>query len=329
MEINGVPDVPVDVRTELESYEWERPRWLDEKLIACSPFRQDSTPSFYVWLRDVPEFNARAGYWGDSGGVEYQRGNFVTLLAYLRGETEDETARYLLDKYAPGWDGDFRNIEFDFSWIPAKKEKRRQPLPLSTLKPYMFRHPYLGRRGISEAVQRAMRIGYDRETREVIIPWFNYRGELVQIKRRSVRSKFFRFLPMSEGGFPVRELVYAIDVIYRKGLDYAVVTEAEIDALYAMTCGFPAIAVGGARFSREKADVIRRSPLRRLIIAADNDDAGRRLEQEIVSRLAGEVDLWKVRLPEGCKDLNDVRDPGEVSRILKNAKRVEQNIVIL
>src|SRR5690606_28011578 len=98
MEINGVPDVPVDVRTELESYEWERPRWLDEKLIACSPFRQDSTPSFYVWLRDVPEFNARAGYWGDSGGVEYQRGNFVTLLAYLRGETEDETARYLLDK---------------------------------------------------------------------------------------------------------------------------------------------------------------------------------------------------------------------------------------
>jgi hypothetical protein len=330
LEINGVEDVPVNVREELEAFEWEQARgWGTDKLIACSPFRQDSTPSFYVWLEDNPVFNARAGYWGDSGGSEYVRGDFLTLLSFLRQETREETAQYLLDKYAPGWDGNLRNIELNFSWLTVDGKRKREPLPLSTIEPYMFRHPYLGERGISEPVQRATRIGYDKEAQAVVIPWFNSRGELVQIKRRSVKSKFFRYLSMKEGGYPVRELLYGIDIIHRKNLDYAVITEAEIDALYAMTAGVPAIAVGGSKFSKEKADLIRRSPLRKLIIATDNDDAGRTLEEQIIKRLNGQVDLWRLRLPEGCKDLNDIQDLGKLSHILKNPERVNWSLVWL
>ncbi|OYD08580.1 toprim domain-containing protein [Paludifilum halophilum] len=328
MELNGVEDIAVNVREELESFEWEQARgWETDKLIACSPFRQDSTPSFYVWLEDSPVFRAKAGYWGDSGGSEYERGDFITLLSFLRQETREETAQYLLDKYAPGWDGDFRNIEFDFTWIQAGQAGKRPPIPLSYLDPYKFRHPYLERRGVTERVQRAMQVGYDRDKKAVTIPWFNGRGELVQVKRRSVTSKFFRFLSMEEGGHPVRELLYGIDVIHRKELDCAVITEAEIDALYAMSSGFPAIAVGGAKFSKEKAALIKRSPLRKLVIAADNDMTGQALEEQIIKRLSGQVGLWRVRLPKGYKDLNDVKEPEALSCLLQKPERVSWRLV--
>lgn len=42
--------VNIDIKTELEEFDFRNARWSDDKLIACSPFRQDSTPSFFVTL---------------------------------------------------------------------------------------------------------------------------------------------------------------------------------------------------------------------------------------------------------------------------------------
>ncbi|ARW46031.1 hypothetical protein S100141_04811 [Bacillus licheniformis] len=50
--LNGRP-VDVDIRYELEQFEWTRPTWTDERLLAASPFRYDRTPSFYVYLDDT------------------------------------------------------------------------------------------------------------------------------------------------------------------------------------------------------------------------------------------------------------------------------------
>src|SRR5690606_7542370 len=86
---------PADIRTELGQYAWRRATWMDEKLVACSPFRADHTPSFYVFLRDTP--TAPAGSWGDSGTGD--RGNFVRLIALLRGLSEDEAREYLKNQY--------------------------------------------------------------------------------------------------------------------------------------------------------------------------------------------------------------------------------------
>ncbi len=91
-------DIEVDVRTELEAHDFERPRWTGDKLIACSPFRSESAPSFFVNLD-----GEYAGTWGDSGAYdsEWASGNLTKLLAFLRGETYEETEEYLLDLYAP------------------------------------------------------------------------------------------------------------------------------------------------------------------------------------------------------------------------------------
>ena len=305
----------IDVEEELRAYEWRGARWTEEKLIACSPFRDDRRPSFYVWLRDDPESGAKAGYWGDSGGYEYQRGGFVQLLAFLRNETEQETREYLAAKYGSTY-VDTESMTLDLSgWTINPKPKRRGIDP-SILDEYRFRHPYLERRGISEKIQRLMKIGYDRKHRAITIPWFLPDGSLGNIKYRRVDSKQFWY---RKGGMPIRELVYGLDVIYRKEIREVVLCEAEIDAMTAMTAGIPAVAVGGAKMSEQQAELIARSPLESVIIAADADEAGETLKVQAIERLRGYVDVSVVEIPGGCKDLNDVGSTEELRRIVREA----------
>src|SRR5699024_5067221 len=77
----GDRHIDVDILEELEQYEWENARWTDTKLIASSPFRNDSAPSFYV---DIS--GSYAGVFGDSGAYDsyYESGTLPKLLAYLR-----------------------------------------------------------------------------------------------------------------------------------------------------------------------------------------------------------------------------------------------------
>ena len=330
MYVEGVGEIPVDYEAELRMFSWENanwdsPYWDGKKLQASSPFREDRRPSFYVWLQDEPLFNAKAGQWGDSGADEngYIRGSFPTLLAYLRNESIDETIDYLIAKYCPEIKGDRNAIHESVMDAVIQRDRSRQthlkPMDPSILD--RFDHPcdYLIKRGIDPRVMRAMRCGYDPESRSVTLPWFSPKGDLVNIKYRRIDSKFFWYTPIREGAPPIRSHLYGIDVIHRKGCDAAVIVEAEIDALYVMSAGYPAVAVGGSKFSKEKAGLIKRSPIKRLIIATDNDAAGRALRRQIVQELRGYVRLFNLWRPVKYKDVNDI-PMGELKALLWTRK---------
>lgn len=299
---------PADIRTELGQYEWRRATWMDEKLVACSPFRADHTPSFYVFLRDTP--TAPAGSWGDSGTGD--RGNFVRLIALLRGLSEDEAREYLKNQY--GTEEVTEPLTVNIGTIGRPKPK---PLDTSVLNRYKYRHPYLTCRGISEQVQRMMRVGYCREKRAVTIPWFGPKGELAALMYRKVSGKAFWF---EKGGLPLRDLVYGIDVIYRRKINHAVLVEAPIDAMYVMTAGFPAIALGGANFSEGKSDVLRRSPLEEITIMADNDEAGQKWKEQAIDKLMGYMKVKVAEFPNKYKDANDIRCLDELIKYINEAR---------
>lgn len=307
---------PQNIRAELEQYEWRRATWTDEKLIACSPFRDDHTPSFYVYLRDTP--TASAGNWGDSGTGD--RGNFIRLCALLRRVSEEEAREYLTYQY--GTDTligeNTAPLALDVAGILRQIDRPQpKPLDMALLDRYKFRHPYLGRRGISEPVQRMMRVGYCREKRAVTIPWFTAGGGLAALMYRKVSGKAFWY---ERGGLPLRGLIYGIDVVYRKKLRSVVLVEAPIDAMYIMSAGFPAVALGGANFSAEKADVLKRSPLREIIVMADHDDAGQKWKREAVKKLTGHMSVKVAGYPSRYKDANDIKHLGDVLSYIKNAR---------
>lgn len=297
--------IRLNIIEELERYSWNKPRWTHDKFFAESPFRDDdSSPSFYVWLEDNDRFNAKAGQFGDDGAPdEWKRGSFVKLLAFLRQETEEETREYLRYTYETEW-----TSEDELTLNPPKLtiSTTRKPLDTRLLDQYAYRHPYLAGRGISEAVQRAYRVGYDRARQAVTIPWFLPDGRLGNVMYRSVNSKVFWY---EKGGWPIREMLFGMDVVYRRKVKRVGITEAPIDALFLATCGIPAVAVGGTAFNEAKRDLIIRSPIEEVVLFTDNDSPGEEMKRKVIEMLNGYVDLREVTYPDGCKDPCDVGDP--------------------
>ena len=291
----GSHEVDVDITSELENYEWGyNAKWSSDKLIAASPFRHDSTPSFFVNLE-----GEYAGVFGDSGAVddEYTSGGFVKLLAYLRGEGERETAEYLLTEYG--------RLYTDIEDIRLPEIRLKQRTVYRTLAPNIVTQavsPYLSTRGISDEAQRQYAVGYNADNPGfTAIPWYTADERLANVKYRSTRGKTFFY---EKGATPIRQLVYGLSVVNETNAELAVLCEGEIDALSWATAGIPAIACGGSSISNEQIDAIKRSPIRKLLVGGDNDPAGERLNKEIIRRLGGHVELYSVDY-ESYSDANE------------------------
>lgn len=156
---------------------------------------------------------------------------------------------------------------------------------------------------------------------------FPYRqdGKPYAAKFRGVEQKDWR----STRG--VTRGLYNEDVL-KLGEGPIVITEGEIDCLSVMQAGY-ARAVSlpdGWTADGEKREclIVEETRLRDcpyVIVAGDNDEAGRSLPKAVANILAGH-DVRFATWPEGCKDANDVLctyGEGELARCLTEAKRID------
>ncbi|MTV50775.1 toprim domain-containing protein [Heliobacillus mobilis] len=284
----------VDVVSELQFYDWVQPRWVHNRLLACSPFRPERHPSFAVRLD--------TGVWIDSGSDDetWRKGSFVKLLSYLRNETIPETEEYLLSKYFQYLNSDSLELSFSLALVPGQ----RNYLSPDVLKPFMYRHPYLLKeRGIEEDSQRMFRIGYSKSSKAITLPWFNKTGRLVNVKFRSVTDKRFWY---HRKGLPVRDYLYGLQLVHQRKEQIAFLVESEIDAITLWQAGYAAVALGGANMSSRQRELLIHSPVEELVIATDNDQAGARIAESVANELNGLMFIKKINLPSYAKDVNDV-----------------------
>lgn len=134
---------------------------------------------------------------------------------------------------------------------------------------------------------------------------FNYlrNEELVNIKFRGPKKSF----KMSAGS----ELIfYNLDSI--KDESCVVIVEGEIDCLTVHQCGFYSVVSvpNGASKGSQKLEYLDNcwqefEGKEKIILAVDDDEAGRSLREELARRLGKERCL-QIVYPEGCKDANEV-----------------------
>src|SRR5699024_9558703 len=295
MEILNIGDktVQIDIASELSAYHFDNARWTANKLIASSPFRDDRAPSFFVNLS-----GELAGVWGDSGALEYESasGNFIKLIALLRGISYEESADYLIEKY-----GTLYEIKPDEP-IRLRPISLRKPIrKVRTLDNPITQavSPYLLKRGISEEVQSLAGVGYDEQYRGfTAIPWMTEGGDIATVFYRRTAGKQFFY---NAEGTPKSRLVYGIE----RAEESAVIVEGPIDALSWETAGMSAIAVGGASLSRDQAEIIKRSRIKRLYLGGDNDGQGAKLNEQVADEMRGYAELLTISYNKE-KDANDV-----------------------
>ena len=285
----------VEVAKELRNYDWARPRWTSSKFLACSPFRAERIPSFVVWLD--------SGTWNDSGAEDddWKSGNLVKLLAFLRNESYEEAEDYLLTEYCACY-GDTESLRLNIDL--TQTETKAVPLDANILTGYSFRHPYLTeQRGIEEKWQQGFRIGFCKKNLAVTFPWFNYRGDLVNIKFRSVVNKIFWYYT---GGQPLRNHIYGLNFVHKTKKSRVFIVESEIDAITLWQAGHAAVALGGANLTGRQRDLLIQSPIEELVISTDNDRAGAMIAESIVKQLSGYLTIKKLNLPSHVKDVNEL-----------------------
>lgn len=300
----------IDLIEEINEFSWSRERFVEDKFTACSPFRYDGSPSFFINLENLPDKDI-AGTWLDSGaleGSEFRSGNFLTLLAFLRNETEDESFEYLIGKY------DFKPYQSKLKLnIGLKVKTEFNPLlePIGEID-----NSYLPSRGISLEVCRETRAIFVKDKNAVAFTWRNPLGEIQAIKYRRTDSKIFYY---EKGGKRLNELLFNLDFVTRNKCKTIAITEGEIDALSWLTLGRGAVALGGSSFSDKQLSQLIRTGAENIIISTDSDGVGESLADTLTKKLKGYFKLYKVVYPPGVKDLNEFiqKYPNQQPQILK------------
>lgn len=277
---------------ELEPYlhKFENQKQVDGKFMSCSPFRDEKHPSFVLFLDK--------GNWVDSGTG--QKGYFTELLAYLSGDDVESIQNHLKEKYQGIVDPDELKLALTFD---LNSYSNNNICAFMVLSQYQFRHPYLNQRGVSENVQKGFRIGYDKDTNSVVIPWTDKKGSIVRLMFRAVQGKRFWY---GKEGDRIKNHLFGLYHVHRKQSKTVWIVEAPIDCMYLWSQGIPSVATGTASISWEQLKLLKQSPTEELIIASDNDFAGRKFKNQLIDNLGGVFTLKYLEFPDGCKDVNDM-----------------------
>lgn len=304
-------ELAVDVLEELAPYELNRAEIKGEKLIACSPFRNERRPSFAVHLIE--------GTYIDSGGTDYWRkGNFQKLLSFLSGLDVLEIEDYLIQKYSP-FHMEIEKMELNLNLIEEKPSYAS--LTEDSVSPYKNTNHYLlNERGLKEEVLKRFNVGYEPATNSSVFVWRDKNGKVVNFKFRKNDTKKFFYL---QGGEPIKNHIYNFHEVVKNKIKKIYITESEIDALYINGLGeeYMAVALGGANLSKKQEELLKSSSVREIVLCFDNDEAGERIKKYTIEKLMGIKELFSIYLPENIKDVNEL-DLESLEKTLKTAEKV-------
>jgi DNA primase len=294
----------VRIEFDVEAYLTKRLGKVDPRrndVWACCPFHNERTPSFHVDV-DSGVFNC----FGCGEG-----GSIAALVKHIeRMPTIVDAEQWLIVHYGVLNTVVDEPLELAFE-TPGPVEA--YSIEDWLLEPYMFRHPYLEGRGISDKTQRVFGIGYNREGRSITFPYRDHAGHLVSIKHRALDKKTFWYEPPMPKRIKAG-VMFGLNIFLRqaaRGLRKLALTEAEIDAMSVYQAEeFGVAAIGGNQFTDELASLlIRVLPSdTELLVFTDNDAGGAVARNGVKEKLGGRFQLsavsWSL-YPE-AKDANDV-----------------------
>ena len=168
---------------------------------------------------------------------------------------------------------------------------------------YRYIHPYMYERKLTDEIIELFDIGFDKDSECITFPVRNIDGDCLFIARRSVKTKFFSY---PQG---VEKPLYGLYEISRldKFPDEIYICESMIDALTIWCYNKYAVALNGLGNELSIAQ-IKKLPCRKVILATDKDDAGKkariRLRKELNNKIVTELDYRTY--PDHAKDMNDM-----------------------
>lgn len=237
---------------------------------------------------------SKAGLWADFATGE--GGDLVDLWRITRNLTTaqalDEIRQYLGAPRRPQMES-------------VRREYVRPPRPRGAHRPADEVMDWLRQRGLTQQTIEAYRVAADGEW--VLLPYLRD-GELVNIKRRSVRDK--KKMRQEKDAEPC---LFGWDLIDANAREITI-TEGEFDAMALHQVGIAAVSVNAGAGNHQwiESDWERLERFETIYLAYDSDEAGQKGAAEVARRLG--MERCRIVTFPGVKDANDYLLTGAVTQ---------------
>lgn len=241
----------------------------------------------------------------DHSGIQFGRmhcfscgktASLPEVVAHCLGCDTEEGENWLYQRF--GGDSTFEDIDAPIK-LPSKGALDSTPsLDESILQQFDYYHPYMEQRKLTREVVDKFQIGYDPVRDAITFPVRDTRGNLKFITARSVNTRKFWIPP------GVDKPVYLLNFILQEDITQVYVTESQINALTLWSWNKPSIGLFGTG-SELQYSILKRSGIRRYILALDPDVAGYHGTERFIKKMSGAAIVDVVNLPCNGRDVND------------------------
>lgn len=179
--------------------------------------------------------------------------------------------------------------------------------PEGWLRQFDMAHPYWteDRRLPQETVDQ-FRLGYDAFSDRVTLPLRDLQGRILGVTYRRLDDGRPKYLHPK--GFPIGRHLYGAWLLTDERK--VALVEGQVDAIRCWSERVPALAMMGARLTRDQVKVLQRLGVKTVVLMMDNDEAGRRGNISVYEALLGSGirvqvgwyrPYWRVKDPDGLK----------------------------
>ena len=224
--------------------------------------------------------------------------------------------RWLVNNFATVQVEERKDLELDLSRDKPVSNYTQFYVPEEELDTYRYFHPYMRKRGLTDEVIEQFDIGYDKLTDSITFPvryWGSANfGRCLFVAKRNIKTKRFD-LPKDQGKplYGLYEVYATVQDNWIAGggmtADKIYVCEGLFDCLRLWCNGKYAIAGFGCLYSEYQMNLLDSLPTRKLVLAFDNDKAGKDGAERVRRRVKNKL-ITEVILPEGRKDIGECTD---------------------
>ena len=225
-----------------------------------------------------------------------EKGSFLKFVAKCFDAPESYARAWLLKNF--GGELVAKNLFMGEPLVLNRNKGIKKQLDESILDQYQTWNPYFNQRKLTRETAQKFNLRYDPKYRQVIFPYYNEKGQLITLLKRSIDTKTF----FIEAG--ITKPVYGINKIFQNNIHTCVLTEGLFDCLLANQYGMPTIATLGNP-SIEQFELINKSPLSTIYLMFDNDNAGRSFNEKAHKYLSKRLFIIDVNII-GKKDIGEL-----------------------
>lgn len=190
---------------------------------------------------------------------------------------------------------------FELNIARTKEKKEITVVPESILDSYRYTVPYMYDRGLTDEIIELFDIGYDKANRCITIPVKNLKGQVEWVQTRNIDYKKYE---IPSGIVKTDYILGAYECMHHRPGQEVYITESPFNMFTLWTLGFKGICLFGTGGGNQYK-ILRQLPFRHYILALDNDDAGLKGKERLITQLTHTKLLDEV-IYEDNRDINEL-----------------------